>query len=62
MIFLIQGVPHPAIPPVIDGLRTRVRESTRFRSGLDGSERTSGCPVPPTSKSHAQQNHKTAKP
>ena len=32
MIFLIQGVPHPAIPPVIDGLRTRVRESTGFRA------------------------------
>jgi hypothetical protein len=61
MIFLIQGVPHPAIPPVIDGLRTRVRESTRVRAGLDGSKRTSGCPVPPTRKSHAQPNHKTAK-
>jgi hypothetical protein len=62
MIFLIQGAPHPAIPPVIDGLRTRVRESTRFRAGLDGSQRTRGCPAPPTRKSHAQPNHATAKP
>ena len=34
MILLIQGMPHPAIPPVIDGLRTRIRESTPFRAGL----------------------------
>jgi hypothetical protein len=33
MIFLVRGVAHPAIPPVIDRLRTRVRESSRFRAG-----------------------------
>lgn len=51
MIFLIQGVPHPAIPPVIDGVRTRVRESTRFRAGKDSLHPQGGCPVPtPTKK------------
>jgi len=50
MIFLIQGVPHPAIPPVIDGLRTRVRESSRFRAGLRGATPQRGCPVPKKTK------------
>ncbi len=31
MIFVIRGVPHDPIPPVIDGLRTRIRETSRFR-------------------------------
>ncbi len=34
MIFLIRGVPHGEVPPVIDGLRTRVKESSRFRAGF----------------------------
>ena len=32
MIFVIRGEPHDPIPPVIDGLRTRVRETSRFRT------------------------------
>jgi hypothetical protein len=38
MIFVIRGVEHPPIPAVIDGLRTRVRESSRFRAGNGGAE------------------------
>ena len=34
LIFLIRGELHPLIPPVIDGLRTRVRVSSRFRAGI----------------------------
>jgi len=45
MIYLIQGATHPAIPPVIDGVRTRVRESSRFRAGLDHTQPQHGCPV-----------------
>jgi hypothetical protein len=33
MIFLVRGVSHEPIPPVIDGLRTRIRESSRFQAG-----------------------------
>jgi hypothetical protein len=33
MIFLIRGAAQPMIPAVIDGLRTRVRISSRFRAG-----------------------------
>lgn len=50
MIFLIQGMPHPAIPPVIDGLRTRIRESTRFRAGLSDHQALHSCRAPRTSK------------
>lgn len=51
MIFLIRGVAHPAIPPVIDGLRTRIRESTRFRAGLVGHSPQQACVAPKTTKS-----------
>ena len=45
VIFLIRGVTHDAIPPVIDGLRTRVRESSRFRAGFDNDRPRPGCSV-----------------
>ena len=40
MIFLVRGVPHDPIPPVIDGLRTRIHESSRFRAG--SGDKTTG--------------------
>ena len=46
MIFLIRGATHEAIPPVIDGLRTRVRESSRFRAGYRGGQERRVCTVP----------------
>jgi hypothetical protein len=46
MIFMIRGVAHPAVPPVIDGLRTRVRESSRFRAGYRGLESQRACALP----------------
>ena len=46
MIFLIRGVTHVPIPPLIDGLRTRVRESSRFRAGFRGLEPQRACTVP----------------
>jgi hypothetical protein len=45
MIFLIRGAAHNAIPAVIDGVRTRVRESSRFHAGLDGLRPAGGCAV-----------------
>jgi hypothetical protein len=32
IVFVLKGVPRDPIPPVIDGLRTRVRETDRFRA------------------------------
>jgi hypothetical protein len=46
MIFVIRGAQHPAIPAVIDGLRTRVRESSRIRAGRWGNEQRKACRVP----------------
>jgi hypothetical protein len=47
MIFLIRGAAHDAIPPAIDGLRTRVRESSRFKGGYGGVETHPACSMPP---------------
>ena len=46
MIYLIRGEKHNAIPAVIDGLRTRVRETSRFTAGRRGAEPSLGCKVP----------------
>jgi hypothetical protein len=46
VIFLIRGVPHDPIPPMIDGLRTRVRESSRFRAGFGDAPAKRGCSMP----------------
>jgi len=51
MIFVVRGEPHNAIPPVIDGLRTRVRESSRFRAGFGDREPHQACRVPAQEKS-----------
>ncbi len=46
MIFLIRGAAHPAIPPVIDGVRTRVRESSPFQAGFGEKTPQRPCSVP----------------
>jgi hypothetical protein len=46
MIFLVRGAAHNPIPPVIDGLRTRVRESSRFRAGTGGVISRGACTMP----------------
>jgi hypothetical protein len=43
IIFLIKSMPHDPIPPVIDGLRTRVRESDRIRAGFGQVPPQHGC-------------------
>lgn len=46
MIFLVRGTAHHPIPPVIDGLRTRVRESSRFRAGYGDAAGRGACTMP----------------
>jgi hypothetical protein len=48
MIFLVRGVAHNPIPPVIDGLRTRVRESSRFVAGRGDARANGACTLPAT--------------
>jgi hypothetical protein len=56
MIFVIRGVPRNPIPVTIDGLRTRVRESSRFTAGHRGNEAVlPGCRVPPNTPANSQQ-------
>ena len=50
MIFVIRNASHAPIPAVIDGLRTRVRESSRFSAGKRGEEPVRGC-IAPAAKS-----------
>jgi hypothetical protein len=46
LLFLIRGAAHDPIPPVIDGLRTRVRESSRFRAGFGDAVPHRACSLP----------------
>lgn len=59
MIFVIRGVPRASIPAVIDGVRTRVRESSRFRAGVVGEQVQRACKVA-AAKSAATGAAKTA--
>jgi len=54
IIFLIRGVPHDPIPPVIDGVRTRVRESSRFRAGFGGEQPRRACSLSAASPKSAK--------
>jgi hypothetical protein len=46
LIYFIRGVERGAVPQVIDGLRTRVREGGRFRADYGGAKKKPGCSVP----------------
>ena len=48
MMFVVRGVPRNPIPVTIDGLRTRVRESSRFTAGQRENEVIAGCKMVPT--------------
>jgi hypothetical protein len=48
MIFLVRGAAHNTIPPVVDGLRTRVRESSHFRAGSGAAGRRGACTAAPS--------------
>jgi len=43
LIYLVRGAKHAAIPVVIDGVRTRVRTTSRFTAGNRGVRREEGC-------------------
>jgi len=62
MIFTIRGVPQDPIPAVIDGLRTRVRESTRFHAGSAGSEVQRACKLSPAKASTNTATIKSGNP
>lgn len=45
VIFLLRGTAHDPIPPAIDGIRTRIRESSSFVAGVGNEHIQSGCKV-----------------
>jgi len=45
VIFVIRGVDRNPVPLSIDGVRTRIRESSRFKAGYSESGQTPSCPV-----------------
>ncbi len=46
MVYVLQGQPHAAIPATMDGMRTRIKETTPFRAGVAVPRKTkAGCPV-----------------
>jgi len=47
MIYFLRGVERAAVPAVIDGLRTRMREGSPFRADFGGTHPRRGCAVPP---------------
>jgi|HubBroStandDraft_6_1064221.scaffolds.fasta_scaffold08371_3 hypothetical protein len=57
MIYLIRGEKHNAIPALIDGVRTRVRETSRFTAGRRGQEPQQGCKVPAEKKASGKALH-----
>lgn len=59
LIYLIRGAEHAAIPPVVDGLRTRVREGSRFVAGLGPAEAGGSCKVPKTIREARSAKTKT---
>lgn len=61
LIYLTRGVEHGAIPPVIDSLRTRVREGNRFRADYGGAHPKRGCSVP-AAKASAKSETPTGTP
>jgi hypothetical protein len=46
LIYILRGAPQDNIPAEIDGLRTRVRETSPFTAGRRGNEPARSCKVP----------------
>ncbi len=46
LIYILRGAPQGNIPAEIDGLRTRVRETSPFTTGRRGNEPARSCKVP----------------
>jgi hypothetical protein len=47
ILYVLKGKAHNPIPPAIDGLRTRIKETTGFRAGLSGHTPRHVCSAPP---------------
>jgi hypothetical protein len=46
MIYVLKGQPHDFIPTTIDGVRTRIKETTPFKAGVSRPAKAKACGVP----------------
>lgn len=60
MIFMIRGAKQDLVPDVIDGVRTRIRESSPFRAGL-GSRPQQGCKIPASRAAKATASRRASR-
>jgi len=51
VVYLVRGESHDAIPSMIDGVRTQVRETSRFHLGSTRLSGVAGCKILDSSKS-----------
>jgi hypothetical protein len=56
IIYLVRGEPHGEIPATIDGLRTRVKESSRFRAGFGDHLAPRTCSLRAAGRTRAVRN------
>jgi hypothetical protein len=53
IVYTVRGKAHDAIPQLVEGVRTVIRESSPFRAGF-GTSATRGCSVPSSAKRNLQ--------
>lgn len=54
-IFVLKNKPHQPIPATIDGIRTRIKETTGFRAIVDHSPSAAGCAARKSARLAAMQ-------
>jgi hypothetical protein len=57
IFYVLKGKPHNPIPTTIDGVRTRIKETTGFRAGLSGATPRRGCSAPPATSPQKPGNN-----
>ena len=46
MIYVLKGQPHDFIPTTLDGIRTRIKETTPFQAGVSNPVKAAACKIP----------------
>jgi hypothetical protein len=46
MIYVLKGQPHDFVPATLDGVRTRIKETTPFKAGVSKPVKAAACTIP----------------
>jgi hypothetical protein len=46
MIYVLKGQPHDFVPATLDGVRTRIKETTPFKAGVSKPVKAAACMIP----------------